>query len=106
MGIILLTVWGSIITIKVTVAVLIASARKSRAKKALIKELRKGGLPKPLVRQIGDDYAPSTKEILTTIKRTGQPKDIAPAVLYLASDDSSYVTGAHIVIDGGWTCTL
>ncbi|MGC9136527.1 SDR family NAD(P)-dependent oxidoreductase [Caldivirga sp.] len=37
--------------------------------------------------------------------RLGTPEDIASAVAYLASDESSYVTGALIIIDGGWTIT-
>jgi len=35
--------------------------------------------------------------------RYGQPEDVAYGVLYLASDEASYVTGAELVIDGGWT---
>jgi NAD(P)-dependent dehydrogenase (short-subunit alcohol dehydrogenase family) len=35
--------------------------------------------------------------------RYGQPADIAYGVLYLASDESAYVTGSELVIDGGWT---
>jgi NAD(P)-dependent dehydrogenase (short-subunit alcohol dehydrogenase family) len=35
--------------------------------------------------------------------RTGQPQDIAEAVVYLASDAAGFVTGTHLVVDGGMT---
>ena len=35
--------------------------------------------------------------------QVGQPEDVAGAVLYLASDASSLVTGSSIKVDGGWT---
>lgn len=35
--------------------------------------------------------------------RYGEPEDVAYGVLYLASDESSFVTGSELVIDGGWT---
>ena len=45
------------------------------------------------------------KSTLGKIKlgRLGQPQDIMGAVLYLASDAASLLTGSSIVIDGGWT---
>ncbi len=35
--------------------------------------------------------------------RWGQPEDIAYGALFLASDESSFMTGSELVIDGGWT---
>ena len=34
---------------------------------------------------------------------TGWPEDIANAILYLISDEASYVNGAVLTVDGGWT---
>jgi NAD(P)-dependent dehydrogenase (short-subunit alcohol dehydrogenase family) len=35
--------------------------------------------------------------------RIGQPEEVAKAALFLASDDSSFVTGTLLFVDGGWT---
>jgi NAD(P)-dependent dehydrogenase (short-subunit alcohol dehydrogenase family) len=39
----------------------------------------------------------------TPLGYVGEPQDIANAALYLASDDSKYVTGTILYVDGGWT---
>jgi NAD(P)-dependent dehydrogenase (short-subunit alcohol dehydrogenase family) len=37
------------------------------------------------------------------LRRFGQPEDVAKAALFLGSDDSSYITGTELVVDGGWS---
>jgi len=37
------------------------------------------------------------------IKRVGEPEDVAKTALFLASDDSSYMTGQDLFVDGGYT---
>jgi NAD(P)-dependent dehydrogenase (short-subunit alcohol dehydrogenase family) len=45
------------------------------------------------------EFAPS----MQPIPKAGMPDDIAKAALFLASDDSVFVTGTHVVVDGGLT---
>lgn len=37
------------------------------------------------------------------VQRVGQPEDIAYAAVYLASDESTFVTGSNMFVDNGWT---
>jgi len=40
---------------------------------------------------------------MSVLQRTGKPEEIAYAALFLASAESSFVTGATLIVDGGWT---
>lgn len=42
-------------------------------------------------------------EQLVPMKRMGNPDDIAPTISFLLSEDSKYITGQNIIVDGGWT---
>ena len=57
----------------------------------------------PFIAMAGGDEAKAHERLMRGIpmKRIGEPDDVAYAVLYLASDESKFVTGTELVIDGG-----
>tara|TARA_B110000014_G_scaffold217025_1_gene171420 strand:- start:9260 stop:10033 length:774 start_codon:yes stop_codon:yes gene_type:complete len=55
-----------------------------------------------LAEAFGEDEELKTNLMnLNPMKRMGQPTDIAQAILYLVSDESSFVTGTELIVDGG-----
>jgi NAD(P)-dependent dehydrogenase (short-subunit alcohol dehydrogenase family) len=60
------------------------------------------GLPPAMADQIAANIAENGGKA-QPIGRSGAPQDIAEAALYLASDAARFVTGAHLVVDGGIT---
>lgn len=64
-----------------------------------------GGINTPLLStRLGG--AETTRQVLETIQpwpRAGRPEDIAAAAVFLASEEASFVTGAALVVDGGFT---
>ena len=49
------------------------------------------------------DQLNATEGAKTFLKRIGQPREVANAILFLASDEASYITGASLLVDGGYT---
>lgn len=66
-----------------------------------VNSVHPGGIDTPMVAGTPAD-APFYKRL--PVPRMGRPEEAARAVLFLASDESSYVTGAELAVDGGATC--
>ncbi|HVX50503.1 MAG TPA: glucose 1-dehydrogenase [Chitinophagaceae bacterium] len=79
-------------------------AQEYAGKKIRINSICPGAIQTPINRQAWETRG-ALNELLTLIpyKRIGQPDDIGKVAVWLASDDSDYVTGASIFVDGGMT---
>ena len=69
-----------------------------------VTSIHPGVIKSPMVGELLEDE----DKIKTALGRIpmghfGDPEDVAHGVLYLASDESRYITGTELVIDGGWT---
>jgi 3alpha(or 20beta)-hydroxysteroid dehydrogenase len=67
-----------------------------------VNSLHPGGIETPM--NSGPDFAALDRDAWfgrMAIPRMGRPEEIADALLYLVSDESSYITGTSLVVDGG-----
>jgi 3(or 17)beta-hydroxysteroid dehydrogenase len=87
-----------------TKAVALECSKAGRNYNIRVNSVHPGVIETPMVAAMARDKAvKETLENAHPIGFIGKPIDVAYAVLYLASDESRLVTGAEMVIDGGWT---
>ena len=94
---------------KAAVRLLAKTAAVQYAKNGIrVNSVHPGVMPPMLSSRPPDDlekYVEQRNKIVasTPMGREGRPEEVANAVLFLASDDASYITGAELVVDGGFT---
>ncbi|MER5781769.1 glucose 1-dehydrogenase [Streptomyces mobaraensis] len=69
-----------------------------------VNSIHPGVIATPMIQELLDEQGDRQPDIQRTpMRRAGRADEVAPAILFLACDDSSFVTGSELVVDGGLT---
>jgi len=69
-----------------------------------VNSVHPGVIATSMIQDLLDEQGDEQPDIVRTpMRRAGSPAEIAPMILFLACDESSFVTGAEFVVDGGLT---
>ncbi len=71
-----------------------------------VNSVHPGTIQTPMIEHPSVQEAVKIVEEKTPLKRIGLPEEVSSAILFLASDESSFLTGSELVIDGGVTAAL
>lgn len=82
-----------------------AASHELGAQGIRVNSVHPGMIDTPMTRVHGGDVAMEFGASKVPMRRVGVPADIAPTYVFLASDESGYITGAEIAVDGGVTAT-
>lgn len=86
---------------KAGVSIITKSLAKELAPEVYVNAVAPGWVDTEMNKGLPKDYVEQETEKIY-MKRFAQPKEIAKAILFLASDDASYVTGSILKVDGGY----
>jgi 3alpha(or 20beta)-hydroxysteroid dehydrogenase len=70
-----------------------------------VNSVHPGMIDTPMTRVHGGDLAMEYGASKIPLRRVGHPEDVAPLYVFLGSEESSYINGAEIAVDGGVTAT-
>ncbi|WP_406138470.1 SDR family NAD(P)-dependent oxidoreductase [Streptomyces sp. NBC_01089] len=69
-----------------------------------VNSIHPGVIATPMIQELLDEQGDQQPDIVRTpMRRAGRAEEVASAMLFLAGDESSYVTGSELVVDGGLT---
>lgn len=82
-----------------------AAAAEFGPQKIRVNSIHPGVMPPMRDRQLSSHAARDKIIARVPLRRVGVPRDVSNAVLFLASDESAYITGAELSVDGGFLAT-